>query len=103
MSNEQDSMTLVEFAERVSQIPLSDSQKKLLEMYEQAQKENKQLIIIPCMRSGKRMICKIIDEWNIGRELTEHRCSCGRLLGRFNGQAEVKCPKCGKMNVIFSK
>lgn len=33
-------------------------------------------------------------------ELAEHRCSCGRLLGRFNGQAEVKCPKCGKMNVI---
>lgn len=32
--------------------------------------------------------------------LTEYRCSCGRLLGRFNGQAEVKCPKCGKMNVI---
>lgn len=32
--------------------------------------------------------------------LTEHRCTCGRLLGRFNGQAEVKCPKCGKMNVI---
>ena len=32
--------------------------------------------------------------------LREHRCSCGRLLGRFNGQAEVKCPKCGKMNVI---
>lgn len=32
--------------------------------------------------------------------LTEHRCSCGRLLGRFGGQAEVKCPKCGKMNVI---
>lgn len=35
--------------------------------------------------------------------LTEHRCSCGRLLGRFNGQAEVKCPKCGKMNVIGGK
>lgn len=33
-------------------------------------------------------------------ELNEHRCSCGRLLGRFNGQAEIKCPKCGKMNVI---
>lgn len=34
-------------------------------------------------------------------KLTEHRCSsCGRLLGRFSGQAEVKCPKCGKMNVI---
>lgn len=32
--------------------------------------------------------------------LKEYRCSCGRLLGRFSGQAEVKCPKCGKMNVI---
>lgn len=36
-------------------------------------------------------------------QLKEHRCSCGRLLGRFNGQAEVKCPKCGKMNVIGAK
>lgn len=33
-------------------------------------------------------------------QLIECRCSCGRLLGRFSGQAEVKCPKCGKMNVI---
>ncbi len=33
-------------------------------------------------------------------KLEERRCSCGRLLGRFSGQAEVKCPKCGKMNVI---
>ena len=46
MSNEQDNMTLDEFAEKVSKIPLSDSQKKLLSAYEQA--ENKQLIIIPC-------------------------------------------------------
>lgn len=42
-------------------------------------------------------------DWHInpvGTELREHRCACGRLLGRFSGQAEVKCPKCGKMNVI---
>ena len=103
MSNEQDEIALIEFAERVSKIPLSDCQKKILEMYEQAQKENKRLIVIPGMRTGKRMICKIIDEWNIARELTEYRCSCGRLLGKFNGQAEVKCPKCGKMNVIGEK
>lgn len=32
--------------------------------------------------------------------LIEHRCPCGRLLGKFAGQAEVKCPKCGKVNVI---
>ena len=93
-------MTLVEFVEKISPIPLMDWQKQFLSAYEQAQKENKQLIVIPAMRSGKRMTYKIIDEWNIDRELTEHRCSCGRLLGRFSGQAEVKCPKCGKMNVI---
>lgn len=40
------------------------------------------------------------DQRMKSEELTEHRCSCGRLLGRFAGQAEVKCPKCGKMNVI---
>lgn len=100
MSNEEDNMTLVEFAEKISPIPLSDCQKQLLEAYEQAQKENKRLIVIPGMRTGKGMIIKIIDEWNISREFEEHRCSCGRLLGKFNGQAEVKCPKCGKMNVI---
>lgn len=32
--------------------------------------------------------------------LFEYRCLCGRLLGKFTGQAEVKCPKCGKANVI---
>lgn len=43
---------------------------------------------------GKYMNSPVYDE------LKEHRCTCGRLLGRFNGQAEVKCPKYGKMNVI---
>lgn len=92
-------MTLVEFAREIYG-PLNSAQIQLLSAYEQAQKENKQLIVIPAMRSGKRMTYKIIDEWNFVRELTEYRCSCGRLLGRFNGQAEVKCPRCGKMNVI---
>lgn len=32
--------------------------------------------------------------------LVEHRCPCGRLLGKFAGKAEIKCPKCGKVNVI---
>lgn len=34
------------------------------------------------------------------QNLKEYRCSCGRLLGKFDGQAEVKCPKCGKINFI---
>lgn len=33
-------------------------------------------------------------------QLIEHRCSCGRFLGKFSGQAEIKCPKCGKVNMI---
>ena len=35
---------------------------------------------------------------------TDARCSkCNRLLGKFNGQAEIKCPKCGKINRIGVK
>lgn len=34
-------------------------------------------------------------------ELTEYRCQrCNRLLGKFLGQAEIKCPKCGEINRI---
>ena len=37
-------------------------------------------------------------------KLTDARCSkCNRLLGKFNGQAEIKCPKCGKINRIGGK
>lgn len=36
----------------------------------------------------------------INRELQEHRCTCGRLLGKFAGQAEVKCYGCGLLNII---
>lgn len=37
-------------------------------------------------------------------KLSEHRCSkCNRLLGKFSGQAEIKCPKCGKINIIGVK
>lgn len=93
-------MTLVEFAEKTSPLSLSDCQKQLLAAYEQARNENKQLVVMPVMRTGKRMICKIIDDWNKAGELQEYRCTCGRLLGKFSGRAEVKCPKCGKMNVI---
>lgn len=93
-------MNLAEFADKTSPIPLSNWQKYLLSMYEQAQRENKQLLVIPARNVGKEMVLRIVDDWKNGVGLAEYRCSCGRLLGRFNGQAEVKCPKCGKMNVI---
>ena len=31
--------------------------------------------------------------------LTEFRCrKCNKLLGKFHGKAEVKCPRCGAIN-----
>lgn len=55
-----------------------------------------EMFIYPC----EECCCDNFSNYNKRERLTEHRCSCGRLLGRFNGQAEVKCPKCRKMNVI---
>lgn len=92
-----ESMTFVEFAEKISPIPLPDWEKVILAAYEKAQKENKELIVVPAGNTDRKIVLQIIDDWN---GLKEHRCSCGRLLGKFNGQAEVKCPKCGKMNMI---
>ena len=41
---------------------------------------------------------------NLLEGLIDVRCSkCNRLLGKFNGQAEIKCPKCGKINRIWVK
>jgi len=36
--------------------------------------------------------------------LVEFRCEkCGRLLGRVEGKAEIKCKRCYKMNYIDTK
>lgn len=41
---------------------------------------------------------------NPPEKLKEHRCCrCNRLLGKFSGKAEVKCPKCGEINRIGVK
>ena len=96
----EEDMSLVEYAERIAPFPLSDFQKELIAKYEEAEKKNLQLFVSYPRNVGREFVYKVIQEWKMRNELKEHRCSCGRLLGRFNGQAEVKCPKCGKMNVI---
>lgn len=53
--------------------------------------------------SPKKLEREMVKNKVKNQELIEYRCTCGRLLGRFNGRAEVKCPKCGKMNVIGIK
>lgn len=56
-------MTLVEYAEKVSPIPLADWQKRFLAAYEQAEKEGKRLIFIPPRTSSRRMLIQIIEEF----------------------------------------
>ena len=102
MQNNQ--MSLVEFAEEISPFPLSEYQKELLRKYEECEKDGKELFIGGGFRSNKAFILKLVAEWKQQNKLIEHRCSkCNRLLGKFNGQAEIKCPKCGEINRIGVK
>lgn len=95
-------MKFVEYAEKISQIPLTEWQKEFLKLYEQAKEEDKYLIVHPARNIGRTMIIQIINELENNKKFKDYRCSCGRLLGKFNGygQAEIKCPKCGKVNAI---
>lgn len=56
-------MNLVEFAEKTSSIPLSDYQKKVLEMYDNAQKEGKYLFVCYPPRAGRGMIINMIEQF----------------------------------------
>ena len=56
-------MNLVEFAEKISPIPLTDWQKQFLSAYEQAQSEGIVIRCVPPRINGKRMLMQIIDEF----------------------------------------
>lgn len=94
-------MSLVEFAEKIAPFPLSEFQKQLILEYEECEKRNLHLCCIPPRNVGRDFIYRLIKEWERQYHLIDARCSkCNRLLGKFNGQAEIKCPKCGKINRI---
>lgn len=97
-------MSLVEFAEKIAPFPLSEFQKQLIREYEECEKRNLPLCYIPPRNAGRDFIYRLIKEWERQYHLIDARCSkCNRLLGKFNGQAEIKCPKCGKINRIGVK
>ena len=97
-------MSLVEFAEKIAPFPLSEFQKQLIREYEECEKRNLPLYYIPPRNVGRDFIYRLIEEWEHQHHLVDARCSkCNRLLGKFNGQAEIKCPKCGKINRIGVK
>ncbi len=60
-------MTLVEFAEKTSPIPLTDWQKKFLTFYEQAKKEYKTIVLVTPRISGRQMLIQIIDDFEKGQ------------------------------------
>ena len=94
-------MSLVEFAEKIAPFPLSEFQKQLIREYEECEKRNLPLCYIPPRNAGRDFIYRLIKEWERQYHLIDARCSkCNRLLGKFNGQAEIKCPKCGEINKI---
>lgn len=96
-------MTLLEYAESIAPFPLTSVQKEILQKCEEAIENDEQLIVMGGRYQGRMLLKRFFDEWKQKNELREYRCSCGRLLGKFNGQSEIKCPKCGKMNVIGVK
>lgn len=97
-------MSLVEFAEKIAPFPLSEFQKQLILEYEECEKRNLSLCCIPPRNVGRDFIYRLIEEWEHQHHLVDARCSkCNRLLGKFRGQAEIKCPKCGKINRIGVK
>lgn len=56
-------MTLVEYAEKISPMPLTEWQKKLLTFYEQAKKEHKPIVLVTPRISGRKMLMQIIEEF----------------------------------------
>ena len=58
-----ESMTFVEFAEKISPVPLNDWQKQFLSSYEKAQKEGKVIRCVLPRINGRRMLMQIIDEF----------------------------------------
>lgn len=59
-------MNLVEYAREIYG-PLNSSQIQLLEEYEQAKKENKQIVLVAPRISGRKMLMQIIQEFEKGQ------------------------------------
>lgn len=56
-------MSLVGYAEKVSPLPLSDWQKRFFEAYEQAEREDKEFVIMPGRNIGKTLALQIVNDW----------------------------------------
>lgn len=56
-------MNIIEFAQKVSPIPLNTFQRKILEEYERAERLGIPLTVCYPSRAGRSAILKIIEAW----------------------------------------
>ncbi len=100
-------MTLLEYAEKISPVPLMEWQKKLLQKYEDAKLEGKELIFYPGRVTRRKMTEGIIKQfYGTGMKVVyckgtkKNGIPCCRYLGKVEGKAELLCPICKTVNVV---
>lgn len=76
-------LSLENFAEKVSKIPLSSSQKRFLEQYEKARKENYVILTTFPRCNGRNMLRKLIAEYERGG-------SFAMDMGQFNRANQIR-------------
>lgn len=100
-------MTLLEYAEQTSPIPLMEWQKDFFKKYEEARQDEEKLIYYPSRHIGRTMAIDIINQF-YGKEMKDVYCQgtkkngipCKRYLGKVEGKAELLCPICKTVNVV---
>lgn len=102
-------MTLLEFAEKSSPVPLMDWQKIFIVRYEEAKQSGKELIFYSGRVTGRKMTANIINQL-YRNEMKDVYCMgtkkngipCRRYLGKVEGRAELLCPICKTINIVSS-
>lgn len=90
-------MKLIEFAEKIYQVPLTEFQKSFLTQYEKSKNDGKTVFITFPMHSGKRMMENIIKKWEKKKKMTESE------FIKQNTRIEKYKNEYGKIGVIEGK
>ena len=100
-------MTLLEFAEKTSPVPLTAWEKDFLQKHDGGSQEEKAIGITYLYRTGKQQLLDIINRFYEAKMTTVY-CQgtkkigipCRRYLGKVEGRAELLCPICKTVNVV---
>jgi len=100
-------MTLLEYAEKTSPIPLTAWQREFLQRHDGCSQKEKAIDITYLYNTGKQQLIDIINQFYEGQMTTVY-CQgtkkigipCRRYLGKVEGKAELLCPICKTVNVV---